>query len=99
MIQAIWKNEDLGIRRMYRNNIVQFLHDIWMWMIIGILTNLIMIPVVNDWKKKADKRSFGESMLATCASEAVNMLKSSGEDFDMIHSIGNRGMNWTPFAI
>ena len=99
MIQAIWKNEDLGIRRMYRNNIVQFLHDIWMWMIIGILTNLIMIPAVNDWKKKADKRSFGEAMLATCASEAVNMLKSSGEDFDMIHSIGNRGMNWTPFAI
>lgn len=100
--QKLWdlyiNNDDMYLRKMYRNNLRQLLADLIGMIIIGMLVAPALTNAAKDYSK-ANSNTFGGATIGYAATLGASMFETSTDDFYFFKSVFGRGIQWTPFSL
>lgn len=91
--------EDANMRVIYRNNILQFWIDLLAYLLLGLWVTPALVSAANDHAKDVGNDDFGTAVANMALLNMAHMMQTSTEDFNALHSIFGRGVQWTPFAM
>ena len=94
-----WKNSDPYLRRMYKANKWQLLADLIGMLLIGWLIGPSLLNAANHYAKSIGGDTIGSATAGGIAILGASILDQSADDFNAIHSVFGRGIQWTPFSI
>ena len=92
-------NENPDLRRLYRSNLQQLIFDALAFLIFGCFVAPSLVKLTKEYTKETGNDDFGQAALNNSALIAAKMFSNSTDDFNAVHSILGRGVNWTPFSI
>lgn len=94
-----WNTDDPYLRKMYRANLRQLLADLLGFIIIGMIIAPSLVNASNEYAKEIGQDTIGEATMGYMATLSASMLQTSTDDFNFMHSVFGRGLQWTPFSL
>lgn len=95
-----WYNEDPMLRNVYRSNMKQFMYDILMWIIGGV----IIAGLMGDWLKELkedtkDSRELSDACKLAGANILAMSVKNSFLDFNFYGSLIEPAASWNALSL
>lgn len=94
-----FKNAKDAEKVLYRNNLGQLLYDILALILIGTFFAPAMVSLSEKASKDLGDEELGPAFIGSAMTLGSEWLTASAEDFNLIKSLGGRGLTWTPFSL
>lgn len=95
-----WNESDKNLRSVYRQNIKQFMYDMIMMLIAGLVICPWLMNLLDDEMKGKEKnKDAAEGARLALARVFTYALRNSFLDFDIGQSLMSPAFQWSPFAL